>query len=237
MKIVIIINIFLSLLCKFDKSFQTDYYLNYENYSDDRIYLPVDFPPANKLVFEDSTILPVSCLKDIHYAFRLESHIFNMLINNWVINHLNQSFQYKNYSIIYNIQDYLKSIKQDVKLYYLGKINIRDSFESHLILLVKNINDPINNESTIRYVFLLNEKNSRIKSVIEISSYYESSHESTHIYTKLLPNGSYDMIRKILSSDVIVTDESGEEVLDMYDEQFLIKFYIDNEGFLLKSQP
>jgi hypothetical protein len=211
-------------------------FLNYENYSQSNSSMPYDLRSQQKFKLNDSVLVYVGTLFNYNNEFQIKNDMFNWLIRQDVINGLNQmNYFNRNYHRYKDSQEYIEAQKQELKLYYLGRLKLSNKFESHLILSAKELSNDIFT-AIYKKVFLINTKRTRVLSITEVSSYSSFEGHINHRYTKFSSDGSFNVFDKVLSTDTIILDEEGEENLDVYDEQWWVKFWFDNKGYIVRVQ-
>lgn len=206
-------------------------FLNYENYTENQVYLPYELEPVeSKNIVKDSVLVNIQTMLNFKDDMQIKNDMFNMLLNKDVINSLNQYNYFNRTPHGYkNLKEYIEDRKQALKLYYLGSLRISKNFDSYLILVVNyRIEDMFN---TDRIVILMNTQNTQLMSLTEISSYLCYNGHCYHSYTNILNDGTFNLMFKTVSTDVVIIDETGE-IIDIKDERLLVEFLFDNQGYL-----
>ncbi len=199
--------------------------LLFENYYQCNIILPIDLKLSDKTIYcIDSVIINkekiLQSQKD-QITGELNDILCNLdLINQWYA--FKQS-DINPYSEKY--EDFVKKRKQELELYYLGKLKLSSNFNSYLILVSNRKNDEYNN---IKTVFLINVADQKLASITRMSSYTYFEGECNYIYTKVSVKGVFMQKEKKVSSDVILPkdvlpekEKTGKNFV--YDKKGLLK--------------
>ena len=201
--------------------------LFFENYS----YNKFTFPKKNllrlkEMCFTDSILVNHKILLQAQNN-KITGELFDILCNLDVINHW---YIYKKFDkdsfLDYNYEEFVKRKKQEIELFYLGKLKFSKSFDSFLFVSTTNLNDFY---FTLKEVFLINVKNNAVVSTTRMCSYTNFEGNAQLIFTVKKAGGTFIQKEETISSDIIIP-----EGMQFEKEEIAIEFTYDRKGRLKK---
>lgn len=193
----------------YDNCVHCRYTLCFYNYNNNVKYLPSEFLKINyKPLSLKDNILNASEYKDTNSLENVHVNIKTFLIK--LVNSEEQKYRlkYLNFDNLYEKDTtlyYYDRIKSYSEMYYLGSINYSSNFISSFFLTVGNYNE----DSKEMKIIMINNKDSILYSLVEVSSYLYSSPKSWPINslttTKFRENGTFVKLNPNMAPDVIYT--------------------------------
>jgi hypothetical protein len=226
MKSIILINLFIFLLNGMDVFSQNIKSLIYENFMQKEIYISDELDSMKiEYYFSDSILVDAACLINLPEKQKSLDRVFNILyeqdvINEWDVYHASVLNPYSD-----DHMEFIKMRKQEICLYYLGKIKVSNHFDSYLIEAKYG---KFNEYNVIRNVFLINSIDNKIKSISRISRYTCFDGNCNHIFSKISDDNIFILKDETISSDLEIPDEESRE-----NEAIDSIFSFNKDGYLI----
>jgi len=224
-KFTLIIFILLLTNCASIKKFGVnDDILEYENYVRNQLAVRDElFYREGTNYYFDSIIISEDSLLIIPQK-KITGELFDKLCR---IEMINQRDLYYNPEISPsgdNYEHFVKKRKEEMELFYLGKLKVSNNFNSYLVLATNSKHDDYN---LIKSVFLINCARNRIASITRMCFYVCFDGTCLHIFTMMAEKGVFIQQDKEVSSDAIFV-----KGLQQIEEIEKIKFTYNKKGFL-----
>ena len=230
---IVLINLFLaaSISTNEDTPSKENGIITFENYTQQKITLPKEFPFDKKNIrLTDSIIISEEWFLQPKPGVPIEGELLDVLFGMNVINGWSRE---REDTMSYYSCDYKEHIKQkkpEYDFYYLGELHLSKKFNSFLILTSNEIGD---NELDVFYlitkdVYLINTAHNKVISITKVATYFRGDGNIWHMYTEMKNNGIFILHNKTLSSDFVIAP--GVEYIK--GEVPVIPFTYDEKGFL-----
>ena len=224
-KFALIIFILLLTNCTSTKKIGVyDDILEYENYGRNQLVVRNElFLSEGSNYYFDSILIKKDSLLKIPQK-KITGELFDRLCR---IEMINQRDLYYNSEISppgSNYEHFVKKRKEEIQLFYLGRLKVSNNFNSFLVLVTNSKHD---NYNFIKSVLLINAARNRIASITRMSVYTCYDGTCLHIYTIMAENGVFIQQDKEVSSDAIFA-----KGLQQLEEIERIKFTYNKNGFL-----
>ncbi|NMB65759.1 MAG: hypothetical protein GYA16_12920 [Spirochaetes bacterium] len=224
MTLIILLTLFFAECATMDNSLITRDILLFENYYQNEIILPEEYLLSKgNIYYNDSLLVKKESLLQTQ-GEKITGELFDVLCSLDMINQWNiyKESDINPYSSKHD--EFIEKRKQELELFYLGKLKISKNFNSFLILISTRKNDDYN---VIKTVLLINVADNKVASITRICNYTCFDGECNYIYTVLSEKGVFLQKNKEACSDVILPKEMKSE-----NEKTGIKFIYDRKGYL-----
>ncbi len=223
MILLIFFNLFFAGCFTMNDSQLNNEILLFENYTQTNIKLPKGHFLSKAIAFSDSLFVNKEILLHSEYGSKIDGELFDSLsgldlINQWSIYKQSDVNPYS-----YDYNNFVEKRRQELKLSYLGKLNLSQAFNSFLIL----VSEGDDNYNIIKRVFLLNVVNNDIVSITRMCNYTCFDGECNYIFTKKLKKNVFIQKDIEISSNMILPKE-----LQSDNEETVIRFTYDKKGML-----
>lgn len=223
MILLIVFNLFFAGCFTMNDSQLNNEILLFENYTQTSIKLPKEHFISKTIVFNDSIFVNKEILLHSQYGSKIDGELFDALseldlINQWSIYKQSDVNPYS-----YDYNKFVEKRRQELKLTYLGKLNLSQAFNSFLILVSEGEDDY----NIIKRVFLLNVVNNDIVSITRMSNYTCFDGECNYIFTKKLKKDVFIQKDIEISSNMILPEEVQPD-----NEETVVRFTYDKMGML-----
>jgi len=224
MTVLILFNLFFAGGLIMNNPLPNNRILQFENYNQADVKLPKKSLLNEAITFNDSIFIKKEILLQSGYGSKINGELFDVLseldlINQWSIYKQSDVNPYS-----YDYNNFVKKRKQELKLTYLGKLNLSQAFNSFLILVSEGEDDY----NIIKRVFLLNVVNNDIVSITRMCNYTCFDGECNYIFTKKLKKNVFIQKDIEISSNMILPKEVQSEE----NKDTVIRFTYDKKGML-----
>lgn len=229
MILLIFFNLFFAGCFTMNDSQLNNEILLFENYTQTKIKLPKEhFLSETIIFFNDSIFLDKELLLHSEYGSNIDGELFDSLsgldlINQWSIYKQSDVNPYS-----YDYNNFVEKRRQELKLTYLGKLNLSQAFNSFLILVSEGEDDY----NIIKRVFLLNVVNNDIVSITRMCNYTCFDGECNYIFTKKLKKNVFIQKDIEISSNMILPEE-----IQPNNEETVIMFTYNKKGYVKVLVP
>ncbi len=196
--------------------------LLFKNYKQENT-ISLKILPSKTINFNDSIFVNEKILQHSEHGSKINGELFNVLTG---LDLINQWSSYKESELnpySYDYDTFINERRQDLKLEYLGNLNLSQKFNSLIIL----VSEGDNAYDIIKRVFLINIRNNEIVSITRLCNYTCFDGEANYIFSKKLTRDIFTQKEIVISSDVILPKEIQAD-----DETAIIKFTYNNKGLL-----
>lgn len=198
--------------------------LLFENYYQNKITLPKEcLLNRGNIYFTDNLLVKRKSLLQTQ-GEKITGELFDVLCNLDIINRWNSYKESDINPYSSKREEFVEKMKQELDLFYLGKLKLSNNFNSYLILVSIGIT---NNYNVIKIAFLINEVDDKIVSITRVSQYTLFDGDGYHIYTEMSKKGIFIQKDEQVSSDLILPKETQLEQANTS-----IKFIYNKKGFL-----
>mgnify|MGYP000901787299 FL=1 len=220
--LVILLNLFSLDSIAIDNNFSYDSMFYFQNYYQAQIKLPYNFfLDKGNYYCTDSILLSEDKMLQVQDK-QITGELFDVLFELDMINRWNT---FKNIETC-NKKEFIEKKKQELDIFYLGRLKISDKFKSYLIQV--SVKEFMDNRFKFvdKNVYLLNVLDDNLISVTRISYYSLSEGHCNHTYTKKTEKNVFTIKSEELSSDIILPkDMQSENIVT------IMKFTYDKKGF------
>jgi hypothetical protein len=204
--------------------------LIYDNYIQKEIDLNDELDSLKTMsCFYDSILVDIESLKKISKTQKLSKNLFDILCEQDIIN---QWSEYKDSDLnpfSKNYKEFVAERKQDIALYYFGKVEVSKIFDSYLVLAVYGKYDEYN---VIRTLYLMNTIDNKLKSITRVALYVCFDGSSNYVYTKVLGGNRFLIKEKVISTDLKISETLNNKSITQ-DDILYSNFFYDKEGYLV----
>lgn len=237
MKSIIVVILLMTIIEGMSQDSFGELFLTYKNYNSEKLLFSKMLDETSDfLLLTDSIYCSVENLLNVEMYPKISGALFDELTRYYIINQWSDCD--KSPDAIFDERGNKDSIKKqnpEISLYNLGKRAIGENFDSHFILVVESDRETCDfefNDFISRSLYIVNVSESKLKSIVRVSLFFNLEGHSDHEYTKPIKNNLFLLQRRIISTDIIV-GERGKKKRERRAKPIVeTKFYFDEEGFV-----